>query len=105
MGWPRAMGARPLQRVATCPAGAIGGWVRGIPTGRGRGGGRSMQPLWLDAPLTPKKGSTDGPPEIPLTPRAPEVTRTPKEKKKRKWDVWNQRVEGVRKSHHLPGIR
>ena len=64
---------------------------------RGGGGGVDRAP-WLAPPPPPPEGSIDESPKILLTDsRAPEVAQTQNLAKKMKWDVWNQRVEGVQK--------
>ena len=65
----------------------------------GQGVDRALRP----DPAPPQKGQD---PQNPTEsdPRAPEVTPTQKSEKKTKMGFWNQRVEGVQKSHHLPYI-
>ena len=65
----------------------------------GGGGGGLIEPSGRTPPF-PKKGSIDRTPKILDLGGDPD----PKIGKKRKWDFWNQRVEGVQKSHHLPYI-
>ena len=59
---------------------------------------------WLDPPPHPKKGSIDRTPKILPRPWGLGGDLDPKIGKKRKWDFWNQCVEGVQKSYHLPYI-
>ena len=68
----------------------------------GGGGGTA---LWL-GPLLLQKGLNRRPPQNPTEtdPQAPEVIRIPNSAKNENWDFWNQYVEGVQKSHHLPCI-
>ena len=66
------------------------------------GGGGVDAALWLDPHPQPKKGSIDRTPKI--LPRLPGGDLDPKYSKKMKWDFWNQWVQGIQKSHHLPCI-
>ena len=76
--------------------------LRGLSLPLGRLGfrfrGGSIEPSGRTPP-SPKKCSIDRTPKLlpRLTPRALEVTQTQNSEKKRKWDFWNQRVEGFRK--------
>ena len=67
--------------------------------------GRVDRAPWLAPPPPPPKAQLTGPQNPTDTdPRAPEVARTrnwAKKKKKENGIFWNQRVEGVQKSHHL----
>ena len=74
--------------------------------GVGAGGGGPIEPPgYLPPPHSPKKGSIDSTPEILLR-LTPGLGGDPDPKigQKRKWDFWNQCVEGVQKSCHLPYI-
>ena len=68
-----------------------------------RRGGVDRAP-WLDPPPSPKMGSIDGTQNPTETDPGLGGDPHPKLGKKMKWDFWNQRVEGVQKSHHLPYI-